>query len=361
MVISKAEMAKTLYRTDFSAFVRFAFRELHPNKILYDNWHIDVMADYLVKSLNGDSTRLIINVPPRSLKSLCASIALPVFALGRNPNLKIMSLAGNRELASEIHQLMRRLMRSQRCRSLFPHLVFDDTLPEIRLPQGGGLTPGVFGRSLIGRGADIIIIDDPQSPIQAKGDQSRNAANDWFAAEVLPRLTDKGTGIIILVQQRLHPEDLTGHLLGGSQEWTHLPLPAVALADEVWSLSNGIVHRRIKGEVLCPGRESHDELIAQLHQVGAVNFYAQYLQSPRRCGEYRIGYFTERAPPDWNPEMGLPFAFLGRIPESQYILYEVFGVGERPLYPGGSSGITPEQWEQACKLQQQRLLATHKG
>lgn len=106
--IRKPELVKMLYRTDFCAFFRFAFRELHLTKTLCDNWHIDVMADYLARCLKGEFTRLVINVPPRSLKSLCASIALAVFALGRNPTLNIISLAGNRELASEIHQMVRR-------------------------------------------------------------------------------------------------------------------------------------------------------------------------------------------------------------------------------------------------------------
>lgn len=358
MVMSKAELTKALYRNDLCAFVRFAFRELHPDKALCDNWHIDVMADYLARCLNGEDRRLIINVPPRSLKSLCASIALATFALGRNPRLKIMSLAGNRELASEIHQMTRRLMRSQRCRALFPHLVFDNSLPEIRLPHGGGLIPGVFGRSLIGRGADLVIIDDPQSPTEAKDERSRKAVNDWLDAEVLPRLTDKGTAIVILVMQRLHPDDLSGHVLTGNQNWTVVRLPAVALANERWSLSNGTVYRRNKGEVLCPGRKSRDDLIGQLHQVGAGNFYAQYLQSPRKSGEYRTGLFRYPVPPDWKPGMSRG-GFLGRVPEAGYILYEVFGVGERPLYPCIDSGLTLEQWEQGAKQQQQRLLAMH--
>ena len=73
------EQIKALYRSNFPAFVRFAFRELNPNQPLIDTWHIDVLADHLERVARGEITRLIINLPPRCLKSLAASIALPVW------------------------------------------------------------------------------------------------------------------------------------------------------------------------------------------------------------------------------------------------------------------------------------------
>ena len=154
-----------LYRTQFPAFVRFAHRELHPHAPLIDTWHIDVVADHLQRVAVGEITRLIINLPPRTLKSLSASIALPVWMLGRNPRLKIMSVAGTRALAGEFETATRELMTAQRCRAVFPHLAHQSETGKIRLPHGGQLISGIVGRTLVGRGADLIIIDDPIAPV----------------------------------------------------------------------------------------------------------------------------------------------------------------------------------------------------
>ena len=89
---------KALYRQHFPAFLRFAFRELHPGQKLIDTPHIDVPADHLARVARGDITRLIINMPPRSLKSFSASVALPAWLLGRDPTRQIISVAGTKEL-----------------------------------------------------------------------------------------------------------------------------------------------------------------------------------------------------------------------------------------------------------------------
>ncbi len=116
------EQIKALYRSNFPAFLRFAFRELNPNQPLIDTWHIDVLADHLERVAKGEITRLIINLPPRCLKSLAASVAVPVWMLGRNPALKIMSIAGSRELAGDFVRGTRELIKAPRCQALFPHL-----------------------------------------------------------------------------------------------------------------------------------------------------------------------------------------------------------------------------------------------
>ena len=100
----QADQIKALYRSNFPAFLRFAFRELNSNQQLIDTWHIDVLAEHLERVAKGEITRLIINLPPRCLKSLAASIALPVWMQGRNPGLKIMSIAGSRELAGDFER-----------------------------------------------------------------------------------------------------------------------------------------------------------------------------------------------------------------------------------------------------------------
>ena len=91
------------YRHDFLSFVRFVFHELYPGKPYIDGWHVEVMADALMRCAPGDERRLIINVPPRYLKSLCASIAWPLFILAHHPQRRVFVCAGTRELAADFN------------------------------------------------------------------------------------------------------------------------------------------------------------------------------------------------------------------------------------------------------------------
>ena len=225
---------------------------MHPGQKLIETPHIDVLADHLVQVANGQITRLIINMPPRSLKSFSTSVALPAWLLGRDPTKQIISVTGTRELAADFEMATRQLPTTPRCRAIFPHLQPDGRRGDIRLPHGGLRIAATVGGSLIGRGADLIVIDDPTPPAHVYDAARRNAVKKWFDAEVIQRLNDKKTGAVIVVMQRLHVDDLSGHLLGGEQPWVHLNMPAVASEDEVWKLSDGRAFSRTKGEAMAP-------------------------------------------------------------------------------------------------------------
>jgi hypothetical protein len=325
--MTTADRILALYRTQFAAFVRFAYRELHPNTPLVDTWHIDVVAEHLERVAKGEITRLVINLPPRNLKSLAASIALPVWMLGRNPHLKIMAVAGSQELARDFETATCELMTAQRCRAVFPQLAFKRRRGEIRMDHGGLRISGIVGRTLVGRGADLIIIDDPIAPAYVDDNARRNAVNTWFDAEVIQRLNDKAKGAVIVVMQRLHDDDLCGHLLRGERRWTHLSLPAIAVGPENWQLRTDVVHTRQMGDVLAPAIDNHAALLARMLDIGAYNFAAQYQQAPfkrKEPDEMRGGCF---AGPD-DPS-GLPGMWLGRVSERKIMAYELFGIGER--------------------------------
>ena len=304
----QADQIKALYRSNFPAFLKFAFRELNPNQQLIDTWHIDVLAGYLERVAKGEITRLVINLPPRSLKSLAASIALPVWMHGRNPGLKIMSIAGSRELAGDFERATQDLIKAPRCQALFPHLKPEGRAGNFYLPQGGQRISAVVGGILVGRGADLIVIDDPIAPARVHDAPRRRAVNKWFDAEVIQRLNDKTKGAVIVVMQRLHHEDLCGHLEAGEQPWVHVNLPAIATTDEEWKLSRGGVITRRKGCALAPTIDNRAKLFERMLDIGAYNFGAQYQQKPfehTNDREARGGCFAE---PD--DEWGFPqFSF----------------------------------------------------
>jgi predicted phage terminase large subunit-like protein len=134
--------------------------------------------------------------------------------------------------------------------------------------------------TLTGLGGDIFIIDDPLKPVHAQSDAQRNGVNNWFSNTLSSRLDDKRTGIIIVVMQRVHLNDLTGYLLENSSGWTVLNLPAIAETDEEIPIGDGKVHLRRAGEALHPEREPIEVLEQLRRELGSDIFAAQYQQSP---------------------------------------------------------------------------------
>lgn len=344
--MATAEQIVALYRTRFPAFLRFAYSELHPGQPLIDSWHIDVVAEHLERVAKGEITRLIINLPPRSLKSLSASIALPVWMLGRNPRLKIMSVAGSDALARDFDSATRELIRARRFRSLFPHLNADAGRGDLHFAHGGQRISGIVGRTLVGRGADLIVVDDPIAPAHAHDPARRRAVNKWFDAEVIPRLNDKARGAVVVVMQRLHHEDLCGHLLGGEQPWVHLNLPAVATEDERWRLPGGRMQTRRKGEPLASRIDTLGQLYDRMLDIGAYNFAAQYQQAPFEHMNNEGMHGGCFGGPD--DEWGFPTMWFGKVAETAIMAHEVFGVGEHhPAAPPRE--MTTDEWERYAR------------
>ena len=136
---------------------------------------------------------------------------------------------------------------------------------------------------MTGRGADIIIIDDPMKADDAHSEKARRAVKEWFGQVLLSRLDDKQKGAIVLVAQRLHQDDLAGHLLEGSG-FHHLDLPAIAETDEKIAIGPGVFHERRRGEALHPEREPIEVLDKISREVGSLVFSAQYQQRPVSAG-----------------------------------------------------------------------------
>ena len=222
-----------ILRQDLYAFVRKVFHTLCPGKTFIPAWFITALAYQLERVRRGEIRRLIINMPPRSLKSIMASVAFPAFVLGHDPTRRIICASYSGELAHKLSNDFRAVLSSSWDQAIFPGArigPYKDSEIEIELTRRGFRLATSTGGTLTGRGGDLIIIDDPLKPIDALSDPKRNAANDWFLNTVVSRLDDKRTGAIIIVMQRVHMNDLTGFVLGQSDEWTVLSSPAIAEA-----------------------------------------------------------------------------------------------------------------------------------
>jgi len=224
---------RALVRSDFNAFIERSFYELNPTTPFLPNWHIEKIAAELEACRRGETKRLIINVPPRSLKSHCASIALSAWLLGHDPSAQIIAVSYGQELANKL---------SSDCRSLFASSFYQDVfstrlstqrqaLQEFTTTKNGFRMATSVGGVLTGRGAQFLIIDDPLKPDDALSETQRKACNEWFDHTLYSRLNNKKDGCIIIVMQRLHEDDLVGHVLG-VEPWKVIRFPAIAEEDE---------------------------------------------------------------------------------------------------------------------------------
>jgi predicted phage terminase large subunit-like protein len=155
-----------------------------------------------------------------------------------------------------------------------------------RTQRGGRRLATSVGGVLTGRGADIIILDDPQKADDALSETSRKATHTWFDNTLLSRLNDKTKGSIVIVMQRLHQDDLVGHVLE-QEDWDVLCLPAIAEADECHLIDGPLGRRfftRKAGDILHPARESAVSLANTRRAITAFSFAAQYQQNPMPLG-----------------------------------------------------------------------------
>jgi predicted phage terminase large subunit-like protein len=271
---------RALLRTELRYFIRKVFATVSPGETYLHNWHVDAIAHQLIRIRSGESRRLLINQPPRSLKSICVSVAYVAWLLGHDPTRHVIVASYSGDFAAELHRQFRMVIASEWYAAVFPDLYLaKETGLEIVTSQGGSRYATSVGGTLTGRGADLIIVDDPLNANEVQSETARKRVIDWYGGALVSRLNNKQTGAIIAVMQRLHEDDLAGHLMrqGG---WTHLNMPAIALEEETIELGRGGTHVRWTGDILHPERESREALEAIKAEVGSLLFSAQYQQQP---------------------------------------------------------------------------------
>jgi predicted phage terminase large subunit-like protein len=283
MTTSERVLLNAILRAEFTAFLRRCFLTLNPGATYLPNWHIDALAYDLELVRRGKIRRLIVNMPPRSLKSIVCSVAFPAYVLGHDPRKRFIVASYGAELATKLGNDCRAVLQAPWYRSAFPGTRISrikNTEAEVMTTRHGFRMATSVGGTLTGRGGDIIIIDDPLKPLDAYSDSALKSVNDWYTSTVPSRLDDKRTGAIIVVAQRLHPDDLTGVLLGRSSEWTLLNFPAIAERDEQIQIGDERYHVRKIGDLLHAAHEPSWVLDDMRAQLGPEAFAAQYQQNP---------------------------------------------------------------------------------
>ena len=183
-------------------FVELMFDVLYPGKKLAG--YLELIATLLMRVGERKYRNVIINLPPRHMKSALASILYPAWRLGRDPTVKFICISYGDDLAHDLSAQTRKVMRSPRYKLLFPGTVLDKSaVDHIRTTMGGYRYAAAVGSDITGFGADEIIIDDPVQPEDALSERVKQQLRDWVNSSVYTRFNDPSQGAMVLVMHRL--------------------------------------------------------------------------------------------------------------------------------------------------------------
>ena len=216
-------------------FIQGAWPTLEPGRHFYDNWHIESICEHLEAVVSGEVRRLIINIPPRHMKSLLCAVAFPCWAWIHKPHLQFLFASYASSLSIRDSVKCRRLLSSDYYTQLNPthHLTSDQNQKQrFENNSNGHRISTSVGGALTGEGGDIIVIDDPHSVAESESEAVRQSTCEWFDTVATTRLNDPKTGAFVIIMQRVHQSDLTGHIISRAEEqaldehWVHLSVPA---------------------------------------------------------------------------------------------------------------------------------------
>jgi predicted phage terminase large subunit-like protein len=280
---------------------------IDPGARFLTNWHIDLIAEYLEAAYAREIRKLAINIPPRSLKSNLVSVAFPAWVLGQDPREQFLCASYSGKLSIKHSVDCRAILESAWYQTLFPGTQIADDQNEkskYSTTQRGYRVATSTGGTATGDGGNFLILDDPLNPKQAMSETERASTNEFVDQTWSSRKNDPSTAVEILVMQRLHQEDPTGHLVGKDPGWELLKIPQEAEGRTVYSYP--ITKRekiREDGELLHPERWGPEEVADMKTRLGSYGYAAQQQQNPapKGGGVVKLDWFRRYSEPPARP------------------------------------------------------------
>lgn len=354
-------------RSSLSTFVREAWPILEPAEEFVHGWHIDVVCEHLQAVTDGDLRRLIINVPPRTMKSITTAVCWPAWEWIGAPHVRWLFVTYAQNLTLRDSLKCRRLIQSKGGRedgTLFQRIGYQGMLRLLHDEPwtltgdqnakekyetdhtGMRLATSVDGVGT-GEGGNRIVVDDPLNAKKARSDTERTAVNEWWDGTMTSRFNNADATAVI-VMQRLHEDDLTGHLLeqGG---WHHLCLPAEYEPKHPFVYPSRVTlpsgrelpgdPRTEEGEKLDPVRLNQERLDELAKGMGSVGYAGQMQQrpAPAEGGMLKRGWWKRYEPESLPPLERRIASWDMRFSDSQsaassYVVGQVWGVAGARRY-----------------------------
>ena len=270
-------------RLSLRDYMRLAWHVVEPATPFVPGWHLDAIAEHLEAVTSGQIRRLLVNMPPRHMKSLAVSVFWPTWEWTRHPECRWLYSSYALSLSIRDSLKCRRLIQSPWYQahwgSVF-QLAGDQNLKtRFDNDRSGYRIATSVGGAATGEGGDRVVCDDPHNVREAESDAMREATLTWWDQVMSTRLNDPETGSLVIVMQRVHERDLAGHVLaqGG---YEHLCLPA-EYEPRVWTTSIGWCDPRTElGELLWPQRFPASALAELKLRLGSYGAAGQLQQRP---------------------------------------------------------------------------------
>jgi predicted phage terminase large subunit-like protein len=299
---NQQQQVALLSSKDFLLFVDLAFAHLYPGQILETNWHLEVLAELARQIASGDLRKLMVALPPRSLKSFIFSICLPAYLLGKHPGRRILCASYGAELARQHSADCRKIMMSDWYQKAFPQTRISaskSTEVLFETTANGSRRAVSAEGSVTGLGGDVIIADDLVSASDAHNMKVHQDRTDWFFRSLITRINKPNEGVVVVIGQRLHIDDPMGRI-AAAMPMKVMAVPAIAQEDRIYDLAGGRTYAFKTNEVLHPAMLDAEELASRRRSMGAADFSAQYLQDPLPDGggalDFSMHKRFERAP-----------------------------------------------------------------
>jgi predicted phage terminase large subunit-like protein len=291
------EIRKEKARRSLSEYIQQAWHIVEPG-VYSHNWHIDALAAHLEAVTRGEIKRLIINIPPRTMKSTSVATMWPTWSWIDRPSLRWLFSSYALNLSIRDAQRSRRILESEWYQERWGNLIQlredQNAKSYYENTKGGARLSISVGSAATGHGGDIVCCDDPHNAQEADSTVIREATLHWWAETMTSRLNNPRTGAFVVIMQRLHERDLTGFLLEqGGYEHLCLPLeyePRHIQTNLKWRDENGDKHdhwedpRSYEGELLWPDRINDSTVITLKRALGSYGYAAQYQQTPSPSG-----------------------------------------------------------------------------
>ena len=281
-------------------FIKLGWHILEPKRRFVPGWHIEAICEHLEAVSDGEITRLLINIPPATMKSLTTNTFWPAWEWGPRgePGLRYVCSSYSEALTIRDNRRCRNLLLSDWYRNLWGkrfHLL-EDQNAKVRYDTdhfGYKIATSVGGLGTGERG-DRFIIDDPHNVIEGESDAKRMAVLRWFTESVTTRVNDPESSAIVIIMQRVHDKDVSGYILANELGYTHLCLPMEFELESRCKTYFFTDPRKKEGDLLWPERMPIEVIERDKKAMGSYAVASQFQQrpAPRGGGMFKREWFN---------------------------------------------------------------------
>ena len=303
----RREREQRLATASLYDFVKQAWNVVEPGIPFIPSWHIEAICEHLEAVTHGDIRFLLINIPPRHSKSTIVSVMWPMWEWLEIPHAKYLCASYAGTLSTRDNLKARRLLQSNWYQERWGHLfkLTGDQNAKQRFENDktGYRIATSVGGTATGEGGSRLLLDDPHGAQEAQSDAMRESTIEWFDQAWSSRMNDPQHDAMIVVMQRLHEADVSGHILNDLSGWEHVCIPA-EWDGKKRTTSLGVYDPRTTiDELICPDRFGPEEITRLKQALGEYGTAGQLQQdpSPTGGGILKVSHFQK-----WPADQGLP-------------------------------------------------------